>query len=74
MTLETNYEKAEHRWKIAIAAWVVAMGVLVVVSVLSGLSDDAKNDACSSVNGVYVKTYDGYKCYSNDFRTELVIE
>ena len=72
MTLETD--KFEHRWKIAIGVWVVVMGVLVIVSVLSGLSDDAKNDACNSVNGVYVKVYDGYKCYSNDFRAELVIE
>jgi len=72
MTLETD--KAEHRWKIAIGAWFVAMGVLVVVSVLSGLSDDAKNDVCIEAGGVFVKTYGGFKCYSTDFRQELVIQ
>lgn len=64
----------EYKWNIVIGVWFVALGVMVVTSVISGLSNNAKNDACLEAGGVYVSTYDGYKCYSTDFRQVLTVE
>ena len=48
--------------------------VLVGIDLFYNLNESARNDLCVEAGGVYVKTYNAYKCYSTDFRQELVIQ
>lgn len=47
--------------------------VLNVIYLFQHLNDSERNDLCVKAGGIYVNTYDEYKCYSTDFRQELKI-
>lgn len=64
----------KNKWDVLVLAWFVMIGSLVIWSVMWALSDRAENNACKESGGVYVQTYDGYKCYSNDFRQVLTVK
>lgn len=61
------------KWDVLWILWLVALGALGIYSYRDARAEDAKNDLCIEAGGVYVSTYDGYKCYSMDFREELKI-
>lgn len=46
---------------------------LVGIDLFRHLNESEQNDLCVEAGGVYVRTYDEYKCYSMDFREELKI-
>lgn len=61
------------KWDVLWILWLVAVGALGMYAYMGARAIDAKNDLCIEAGGVYVHTYDEYKCYSMDFREELKI-
>ena len=61
------------KWDVLFVLWLFALGAIVMWAYMGEREVDAKNDLCIEAGGVYVRTYDGYKCYSMDFREELKI-
>ena len=53
-----------------IGALCIALSVIYLFYILN---ESAQNDLCVEAGGVYVHTYDEFKCYSTDFRQELKI-
>jgi hypothetical protein len=72
--MDARHRKMDRVMNILIATCLLALGVSVVTSVFRGNTLDSKNDVCIEAGGVFVKTYGGFKCYSTDFRQELVIQ
>lgn len=69
-----KYRKRDRIMNILTATCLVALGLMLLGSVLQGQTLDSKNDACIEAGGVFVRVYGGFKCYSTDFRQELSIQ
>ena len=69
-----KYRKRDRIMNILTATCLVALGLMLLGSVLQGQTLESKNDACIEAGGVFVKVYGGFKCYSTDFRQELSIK
>ena len=68
-----RHRKIGRNLNIVIGVSFLALGYAVYSSIQDANTLDSKNDVCIEAGGVFVKTYDGYKCYSTDFRQELKI-
>lgn len=68
-----RHRKIDRNMNLVIGISLLALGVMVVSSILDANSLSSKNDVCLEAGGVFVKTYDGYKCYSTDFRQVMKI-
>ena len=61
------------KWDVLCILYFVAVGALAMYCYMDLRAQDAGNDLCVKAGGVYVHTYDEFKCYSTDFRQELKI-
>ena len=72
--MDKRHRKMDRVMNILIGTSLLALGVMLLSSVLEGHTLSSKNDACIEAGGVFVKVYGGFKCYSTDFRQELSIK